>query len=496
MVDSFEPPCPKFMGRIVFKGRKQIFFITFPPSLSQAIMSSSSSSSSDPEPSQTNGHHQDDQAHEEQTEIEAVDMYMFQQLADPGRSKYDIANDYFCRNIQYRREMGFERIYHFSEVTNLDHMYGLTSALEMKPDEKDPKKTVSKDMLKLTKHFKKDDFTSFMTCLGAIEFPLLDFVGNRDDKTFPPKTVKDIKQSVRFSGRQYDPSSEDKEESGHDPATMHLVRWIQQQEKWFLDKCFVLKDSGALQRFYTDVRNTLKAKAGRGAKLTDEDIKAGVEDQKFLHTVKKDSSRSIYNINFSSKLLRLYNDKKDADYVPPTAWLQEMLDLHGLVLRNIPIFVLKTQQELEAPDPTKNLWKQIPRNRIKIESGSIGMVRFTLDPTTEAGSKLALMAHISGLYLFSKPTELTKLPPRIQLEPEMEQNIKRRFPEMAEPASRFLKGYDSFEPSNTLLLEDGGGKRLRLTDGMVSSSAGITAADIEEANAAARAFESDLNQAQ
>lgn len=438
-------------------------------------------------------------------------------IYNAGDSQFKTANTYLHRNFQYRKETGLENIYVFDKNLHFGDLFTLgTTSRMVKVNGKD----VEQLGIELKKKNEADEFCSFVTPLGVLQHSSLNYLGNRYDVKFPPKTIGDIKQSISFSARQYDPDSEDANEPGHDPNAMEFIQSCKENcTNWFLQEVLKQRDTKALKEFVTKAKNDL---ADRGNKKPTDEQLIDTMRSAMLQTARKDGKRNIFTVGFATKLFRPRNkgelkrgvefDKWYLSHGCPNAWFREVFLHDGLVFRDVPFYSLKSPEE-RSGDMSPTLWKKVSRKDVSIANGTIGMLRFQPQAMTEAGGKLSVVFHINGVYLYCNPTSMSAdVPPPI-LEPEVKAAIKRKFPEFESSSSTsngkntpsFLTGYDStFDIKALPSAEDeneneNNNKRLRLTDGQEQQQQQqqpvITCADDEQAMIAFNNLESELNHA-
>jgi hypothetical protein len=155
-------------------------------------------------------------------------------------------------------------------------------------------------------------------------------------------------------------------------------------------------------------------------------------------------------VSFKTRLLREMNKGEKAredkfEYHPQTDFLDQVYKDSKLVLADVSVYELKTQEELRNDwNATKNLFKKVNKHDVSktLVDDCIGMVEFTVGPTNRAGNNTAaLMTYLKNVYIIGPPTEMSKARPAIKTTEEKVNLLRRKYPEFS----------DSYEP--TLFME-------------------------------------------
>ena len=340
----------------------------------------------------------------------SVTEYVHQQ----GLSEYQQANNalaYHCR-VKWSKE---NNVWHYTDFL-YEKMIQLTC----------------NDTGNLRFKYEDDDhnFSGVQTPLGVLSWSCLDYDGNRFADKYGPAKPHLTKQSIQWSAYKFDAQNV-AEDGVHDKTALDFIAWIKHfSVRWFLDNLKKLFKSACCKTVVSKITQELQESGIK--KPTPEQILKVIETSKFnkLATL---TNRGVWKITSSTGLVRKPN-KRDVKeiaqygYRAPTPWLQTLYEAKdtfdekgkletpgGHVFNDVPIYRIKTQEEMEAGWPhDKTIYKLLDRKTMpKIEDGTIGALRFSPSPTEKAGVNFAVMAYLSAVIIYSPPNDLSRSLPEM-----------------------------------------------------------------------------------
>jgi hypothetical protein len=326
---------------------------------------------------------------------------------------YDQGNAFlasWCRAMTVR-----EHIYYFEDI-NINEMFTLGT------QQKKIEGKMVEDIVLNWKGGKEQQYSAIQTCIGSFFFSTMTYDGNwlETDPQLKPKTERDVKQGVQFSLRAYTEEGRDTEEPSHDKLGMKFVAFATKLTRdWLCERLKDIGNSEALEKHIRKCKEQLKKEGVKSP--TNDDVFRVLRNYFILELARRDKYDQ-YSCRFSTKLFRFpyENEKtvyKTMPYLAPTPWMQSVYREHGLVFNDIPIYTLRSDAELQADWATnKTLFKRIPRDKLVIRNGDLGVVRFYPGATNGAGDKCAISGYLHSIVWYGEGTDLSRMVPQKPLD--------------------------------------------------------------------------------